>query len=149
MFIDRSWGWGEWWTTLGESGPSQYGKGLRGFAMTNPSIVAGLGKKSGSTLSRMASLTRLAPRRTGVDLWSQSVDGERLRQPQDGASPLRAKLATITAHLQGDLFQEPEDARLTGGTRSLARRLLGLNLGSKSGKVPVMGVGTLAQPKVA
>jgi hypothetical protein len=59
------------------------------------------------------------------------------------------KLATMTAHLQGDFFQEPEDARLTGGTRSLARRLLGLNLRNKQRKTPVLAVRPVAQPKVA
>jgi hypothetical protein len=44
-------------------------------------------------------------------------------QPQDGA--LRpASVAALTSPLDC----EPEDARLTGGTRSLSRRLLGLNI---------------------
>ncbi len=34
----------------------------------------------------------------------------------------------MTSHMQNQLFQEPEDARLTGGTRSLMRRVFGLNV---------------------
>jgi hypothetical protein len=44
----------------------------------------------------------------------------------------------------GNLFnmpQEPEDARLTGGTRSLERRLLALNV---AGSLPKPAVGTQA-----
>ncbi|MDE1160513.1 MAG: hypothetical protein PW792_01050 [Acidobacteriaceae bacterium] len=48
-----------------------------------------------------------------------------MRQPQDGAADY-APLA-IQAHLAG-LGSEPEDARLTGSTRSLFRRALGLNI---------------------
>lgn len=36
-------------------------------------------------------------------------------------------------------LQEPEDARLTGGTRSLSRRLLGLNLPMVPVSVPMPG----------
>jgi hypothetical protein len=80
---------------------------------------------------------------------SEPVNVERLRQPQDGA-PNRTKLASITAHLQGDFLREPEDARLTGGTRSLARRLMGLNMRNKPKKAPgISVVGQLPHPKVA
>jgi hypothetical protein len=57
-------------------------------------------------------------------------------QPQDGAPPTAAKLTNIAARLHGVLAQEPEDARLTGGTRSLTRRLLGLNILSSHRKSP-------------
>lgn len=50
-----------------------------------------------------------------------------LRQPQDGAEP-SARVASIKSRLQPTLAEEPEDARLTGLTRSLNRRLLGLNV---------------------
>jgi len=121
--------------------------------MTNPSVVYGAGKRDGITSTNIAALTPMAPRRTGYGsaLRSQLPAAEQLRQPQDGAAPIRAKLATITAHLQSqnDFFQEPEDARLTGGTRSLKRRLLGLNMGLKLKKVPAIVAGAIAQPKVA
>lgn len=50
------------------------------------------------------------------------------RQPQDGApEPSSRRVATLpSAH--PSLSGEPEDARLTGGTRSLMRRVLGLNV---------------------
>lgn len=53
-----------------------------------------------------------------------------LRQPQDGGVELevRSRVAEITAHLNRTNFIEPEDARLTGTTRSLMRRLMGLNV---------------------
>jgi len=51
-----------------------------------------------------------------------------LRQPQDGASVARPSPRQITAHHDGSLLVEPEDAGLTGGTRSLMRRLIGLNI---------------------
>jgi hypothetical protein len=54
-----------------------------------------------------------------------------LRQPQDGALRSRAespRVASIEAYLPGGSLLEPEDARLTGSTRSLRRRLLGLNV---------------------
>jgi len=59
-----------------------------------------------------------------------------LVQPQDGVTELRDCTSRITdiskrlqlAALGGPALTEPEDARLTGGTRSLVRRLLGLNI---------------------
>ena len=49
-----------------------------------------------------------------------------LRQPQDGAIDLRIRPTLINAHARNPL-REPEDAGITGGTRSLNRRVLGLN----------------------
>jgi hypothetical protein len=40
----------------------------------------------------------------------------------------RTRLANIRSHQHSDVLHEAEDARLTGGTRSLDRRLLGLNV---------------------
>jgi hypothetical protein len=64
-----------------------------------------------------------------------------LRQPQDqdGTSAARdviSKITNIGSRLQhaafgGATLVEPEDARLTGGTRSLMRRLMGLNITSR------------------
>ena len=48
-----------------------------------------------------------------------------------------------------DLLQEPEDARLTGGTRSLSRRLLALNIPgiSEIRKPPSMSAKTIPLKK--
>jgi hypothetical protein len=53
-----------------------------------------------------------------------------MRQPQDGGLDLdgRSRIAEISAHLTRTNLIEPEDARLTGSTRSLMRRLMGLNV---------------------
>jgi hypothetical protein len=61
----------------------------------------------------------------GGSAWSLPRGLNGLRQPQDGAPtavavpPLERKRAVLL---------EPEDAGMTGGTRSLTRRLLGLNV---------------------
>ena len=52
----------------------------------------------------------------------------RMRQPQDGAQEMPTRVASITSKLQPALPMEPEDARLTGLTRSLYRRVMGLNV---------------------
>jgi hypothetical protein len=61
----------------------------------------------------------------------QRPESMRLRQPQDGATDFstdpRARVAEIRSVLQS-LAGEPDDARLTGGTRSLMRRVMGLNV---------------------
>jgi hypothetical protein len=46
-------------------------------------------------------------------------------------------------------LNEPEDARLTGGTRSLARRLLGLNVLAAYKKVPEKVAAKMRRPQVA
>ena len=59
-----------------------------------------------------------------------------LRQPQDGAFDSREQQARVTdigtrqqvAAFGAAALVEPEDARLTGGSRTLVRRLLGLNI---------------------
>jgi hypothetical protein len=51
-----------------------------------------------------------------------------LRQPQDG-SPAESRTISLESRRFPALAGEPEDARLTGETRSLARRLSALNLG--------------------
>ncbi len=53
----------------------------------------------------------------GGSAWSLPRGTNVLRQPQDGAS-----MAGMSSLL------EPEDTGITGGTRSLSRRLLGLNV---------------------
>ncbi|GEM_PF-2042726 len=64
----------------------------------------------------------------GGTAWSTPFSERSLRQPQDGAGERRTRLAIINSHLLTNLLNEPEDAGLTGGTRSLTRRLLGLNV---------------------
>ncbi len=64
----------------------------------------------------------------GGTAWSTPFSDRSLRQPQDGVAERRTRLAMINSHLLANLLDEPEDARLTGGTRSLTRRLLGLNV---------------------
>lgn len=64
----------------------------------------------------------------GGTAWSVPFSGRSLSQPQDGSAERRKRLAMINAHLLTNMLDEPEDARLTGGTRSLTRRLLGLNV---------------------
>lgn len=55
---------------------------------------------------------------------------QELRQPQDGAPQAKSRTVEIETRLGRTLISEPEDARLTGGTRSLTRRLAGLNIES-------------------
>ena len=65
------------------------------------------------------------PRRTHT--W---VPAEQLGQPQDGgevSDNMEWKDGGAATHHARELH-EPEDARLTGGTRSLMRRVLGLNV---------------------
>jgi hypothetical protein len=70
-----------------------------------------------------STITRFRPSSTGVrpqpDLVGTAVTTRRQPTPQM------------------PLLKEPEDARLTGGTRSLARRLLALNLAGSRAKSTV------------
>lgn len=66
----------------------------------------------------------------GGTAWASSTPGEnKLYQPQDGAATPRSRVKEMASRLLKFSAGEPEDARLTGGTRSLMRRLSGLNLG--------------------
>lgn len=75
-----------------------------------------------------------------------------LRQPQDGAraaNEMPRRVASINEKGQPSLFQEPEDARLTGVTRSLFRRLMGLNVVAATQPEPATpAVGPVAAPAV-
>ena len=63
--------------------------------------------------------------------WARTVE---MSQPQDGALGAQARITEINTHLNTctmggiSFMDEPEDAQITGGTRSLSRRLTGLNI---------------------
>jgi hypothetical protein len=59
----------------------------------------------------------------GGSAWSAANAGK-LHQPQDGAQEAGTLLTARTLLM----LREPDDARLTGGTRSLMRRVMGLNV---------------------
>jgi hypothetical protein len=56
--------------------------------------------------------------------WTASATADSLHQPQDGAQ----ETGTLYTAMSRTAAREPEDARLTGGTRSLMRRVMGLNV---------------------
>ena len=72
----------------------------------------------------------ISTRRGDTEAWRgrSPFAGQTMLQPQDGAMDTRTRLASIRSHQHSDGLHESEDARLTGGTRSLDRRLLGLNV---------------------
>jgi hypothetical protein len=83
--------------------------------------------------------TETPARRTGHGGFAWSAGSRILRQPQDGAPDTRSRLASIASRLNSGLIaesSEPEDASLTGGTRSLNRRLMGLNVIKTGRKLP-------------
>jgi hypothetical protein len=93
------------------------------------------------TLSKWTSKLRrneTPVRRTvhGGNAWAGSVAAQTMRQPQDGAPESRSRIANIGSRLNGSLMFEPEDASITGGTRSLNRRLMGLNVMKQDRKGP-------------
>jgi hypothetical protein len=84
--------------------------------------------------------------------WSLPFAEPGLMQPQDGSVDTGSRLASICSHQNSNGLHEPEDARLTGGTRSLDRRLLGLNVLStyvKRSTTSVKAVKPLLQVEVA
>lgn len=56
--------------------------------------------------------------------WAPSAKTDGLHQPQDGAQ----EPGTLLTAQSRMALREPEDASLTGGTRSLMRRVMGLNV---------------------
>lgn len=87
-----------------------------------------------------ARTARVVMRRTahGSTAWGTRLESDNeMYQPQDGGINLdpRSRVAEITAHLGRAGFIEPEDARITGTTRSLMRRLMGLNIGRKTPQI--------------
>ncbi len=116
--------------------------------MANTLILSGVGGKTGVPLAAVAiAPTRLSGR--GEAAWSMRADARQLRQPQDGAPDSRARVATLRPKTLIGVLQEPEDATLTGGTRSLKRRLLGLNVEIAHRRTPAVVSGSTPRAKVA
>jgi hypothetical protein len=93
-------------------------------------------------LDRVAELGMDAAHRVvhGGSAWSLPRGLNALRQPQDGAP---ANAPHVLTPSQRNILSEPDDAGMTGGTRSLNRRVLGLNVTAAPRKpvtaIPVMG----------
>ncbi len=99
--------------------------------MTSP-IISNVKGVTGGRWGRFGVVSRRTVH--GGTAWSTETN---LVQPQDGAvddgSALRTRVTDISTRLQTAAFGaaaqvEPEDAWITGGTRSLMRRLIGLNV---------------------
>lgn len=61
----------------------------------------------------------------GGSAWTAGAHADSLHQPQDGAAQEPGTLLSSRTRMS---LREPEDAGLTGGTRSLMRRVMGLNV---------------------
>jgi hypothetical protein len=88
----------------------------------------------------------------GGTAWSLPFAEAGMMQPQDGAADTRSRLSGIRANQHTNGLHEPEDARLTGGTRSLDRRVLGLNVLNtyvKRTTTAVMAVKPMVRAEVA
>jgi hypothetical protein len=94
-----------------------------------------------------------ASRRTAHgNAWSLPLGTSLLRQPQDGAPSLASTAQALlgSLHRRGNPLAEPDDASLTGGTRSLTRRLMGLNVTSAPRKASISAAPvTFTQRRVA
>jgi hypothetical protein len=81
--------------------------------------------------------------------WTAAAKADDLHQPQDGAQ----ENGTLYTAMTRMAFREPEDARLTGSTRSLMRRVMGLNVTapmlSGARNSPARPVATTSQAQVA
>ncbi len=87
----------------------------------------------------------------GSSAWSTPSRNPSMSQPQDGASERQeraSRLLFLQASLHTSLSDEPEDARMTGGTRSLTRRVLGLNVIAEERK-SALPIKTLSPARVA
>lgn len=108
---------------------------------------------SGST-ARLQSSKSKRTNHGGV-AWSVPVAENRLKQPQDGASKrafdaAAEEEADANSWLARPSANEPEDAQITGGTRSLMRRVMGLNVTTgPDTRKPARGVGGTIQTRVA
>jgi len=88
----------------------------------------------------------------GGSAWSLPFAEAGMMQPQDGAADSRSRLSSLQPLQRTNGLHEPEDARLTGGTRSLDRRVLGLNVLNtyvKRTTTAVMAVKPMIQVEVA
>lgn len=90
----------------------------------------------------------------GSSAWSIPQADNRLAQPQDGAA--EASKATADGYQDTNARtlrfpgSEPEDARITGGTRSLMRRVMGLNVATRpASRRPARVVGPTVQAQIA
>jgi len=81
--------------------------------------------------------------------WSQPLGEKVMRQPQDGAADSKRRMTMMASTFSTSALNEPDDARLTGGTRSLARRLLGLNVLAEYRKGPEKVAAKIRRPQVA
>jgi hypothetical protein len=73
----------------------------------------------------------MAPHRAnhGGSAWSLPSRHPVELQPQDGSLTNPARIAEMPARINGAKLEcESDDSRMTGGTRSLTRRVLGLNV---------------------
>jgi hypothetical protein len=119
---------------------------FEGFPMANALVLSRSGKKIADPAVVAFASTRRGGH--GAADWSLPMHAARLRQPQDGAPETKSKMMAFRARPQTGVFQEPEDAALTGDTRSLNRRLLGLNVGAKR-RIPAMVCGPVVKTRVA
>jgi hypothetical protein len=121
---------------------------------------------SASTFSRLFSSARIdtpiaseagfdGPRRTthGSHAWSLPSQRESQRQPQDGAVATPVEENEISARprlspVDTSMLREPEDAHLSGAMRSLARRVIGLNVTASRKVYPAFKQAELALPKL-
>jgi hypothetical protein len=103
-------------------------------------------------IKKSALFAPFAPAREGAHngtAWLMP-EADAVRQPQDGitrslASEVRTLHARVVSgigvcetKLASALLSEPEDARITGGTRSLMRRALGLNIPKQPAKAQML-----------
>jgi hypothetical protein len=84
-------------------------------------------KWSGVSQMRMPAIRRGG---RGGTAWSLPHADQMTRQPQDGSASAANQVLKMRPNLHSNVLHESEDARLTGGTRTLNRRLLGLNVGA-------------------
>lgn len=111
---------------------------------------------SGSTARLQSTLSTSKRTAHGSSAWSLPQADDRLRQPQDGAAEVSKVIAESVAavdanpRLGGVPASEPEDAGITGGTRSLMRRVMGLNVAAKPGaRRPARGLAPTVQAQIA
>ena len=120
--------------------------GLKETPMTTQSSMQSgseAAKKSGAVHETVSGAAWRTRRRASL-----ASDHQDLRQPQDGA-PQKPIIAMMPGRQYGSLTAEPEDARLTGGTRSLMRRVLGLNVLQNLRRTTLSSSSPVIRPNVA